>query len=79
MYTKLVQIMWLLALLYEMSDDDWDHVTLCMGCVSLLWLVRMTQACQEVLILNIAVVSKSRWSKISAVVIKLSSYLKYPH
>ena len=60
--------MWLLALLYEMSDDDWDHVTLCMGCVSLLCTdIRMTQACQEVLILNIAVVSKSRWSKISAV------------
>ena len=37
MYTKLVQIMWLLALLYEMSDDDWDHVTLCMGCVRGVW------------------------------------------
>ena len=34
---KLEQIMWLLALLYEMSDDDWDHVTLCMGCVVCEW------------------------------------------
>ena len=33
MYTKLEQIMLLLSQLYEMSDDDWDHVTLCMGCV----------------------------------------------
>ena len=37
MYTKLEQIMWLLSLLYEMSDDDWDHVTLCMGCVLGVW------------------------------------------
>lgn len=29
--------MWPLALLYEMSDDDWDHVTLCMGCVVCDW------------------------------------------
>ena len=37
MYTKIEQIMWLLSVLYDMSDDDWDHVTLCMGCVSGVW------------------------------------------